>query len=71
MKKPAMKALHKLAVRRTRRAEYGQQIVSTLSKELTEEHGRGFDRRNFFHMVRFAEVFPDEQIVCALRTQLS
>lgn len=53
------------------RAEYGQQIVSTLSKELTAEYGRGFDRRNLFHMVRFAEVFPDEQIVYALRTQLS
>jgi predicted nuclease of restriction endonuclease-like (RecB) superfamily len=53
------------------RAGYGEEIVSTLSKQLTAEYGRGFDRRNLFHMVRFAEAFPDEQIVNALRTQLS
>jgi hypothetical protein len=54
-----------------RRAEYGQQIVYALSRQLTEEYGRGFTRANLFHMIRFAEVFPDEQIVNALRTQLS
>ena len=53
------------------RAAYGEQIVNALSTQLTAEYGRGFDRRNLFHMVRFAEVFPDEQIVYALRTQLS
>lgn len=53
------------------RAAYGEEIVSTLSKELTAAYGRGFDRRNLFHMVRFADFFPDEQIVYALRTQLS
>jgi predicted nuclease of restriction endonuclease-like (RecB) superfamily len=53
------------------RAAYGEQIVSALSTQLTAEYGPGFDRRNLFHMVRFAEVFPDEQIVYALRTQLS
>ncbi|NLE60943.1 MAG: DUF1016 domain-containing protein, partial [Planctomycetes bacterium] len=35
------------------------------------EYGRGFDRRNLFHMVRFAEAFPEQEIVYALRTQLS
>lgn len=53
------------------RAAYGEQIVNALRTQLTAEYGRGFDRRNLFHMVRFAEVFPDEQIVYALRTQLS
>ncbi|MFO0223251.1 MAG: YhcG family protein [Planctomyces sp.] len=53
------------------RAEYGKQIVDALSRQLTEEFGRGFSRANLFHMVRFAEVFPDEQIVNALRSQLS
>ena len=53
------------------RAAYGEEIVSTLSKELTAAYGRGLDRRNLFHMVRFADFFPDEQIVYALRTQLS
>jgi predicted nuclease of restriction endonuclease-like (RecB) superfamily len=53
------------------RAGYGERIVQTLSAQLTAEYGRGFDRRNLFHMIRFAEVFPDEAIVNALRTQLS
>jgi uncharacterized protein DUF1016 len=46
-----------------KRAEYGQRIVSALATQLTAEYGRGFDRRNLFHMIRFAEVFPDEVIV--------
>lgn len=53
------------------RATYGERIVDSLSTQLTAEYGRGFDRRNLFHMIRFAEVFPDEEIVYALRTQLS
>jgi predicted nuclease of restriction endonuclease-like (RecB) superfamily len=53
------------------RAEYGKEILQTLSGKLTEEYGRGFDRRNLHYMVRFAELFPDEQIVNALRSQLS
>ncbi len=53
------------------RAEYGKEILSSLSRELTEEYGKGFDRRNLHYMVRFAELFPAEEIVNALRSQLS
>ena len=53
------------------RAAYGEQIVSSLGAQLTAEYGHGFNRRNLFRMIRFAEVFPDEKIVSALRTQLS
>ena len=53
------------------RAGYGDEIVSTLSKPLTAEYGKGFTRANLFHRIRFAEVFPDEEIVYALRRQLS
>ena len=53
-----------------KRAEYGAKIVSALGTQLSREFGRGFNTRNLFRMVRFAEVFPDEQIVSALRTQL-
>ena len=52
------------------RAEYGEQIVPTLSAQLTMEYGRGFGRRNLFRMMQFAEFFPDEQIVSALSAQL-
>lgn len=39
------------------RADYGAEIVATLSRELEAEFGRGFGRRNLFSMVRFAEYF--------------
>lgn len=37
---------------------------------MESEFGRGFTRRNLFNMIRFAEVYPDEAIVHALRAQL-
>jgi predicted nuclease of restriction endonuclease-like (RecB) superfamily len=58
-------------VLKEQRAEYGERIVSALATQLTEEFGRGFDRRNLFYMTRFVELFPDEKIVNALRSQLS
>lgn len=53
-----------------KRAEYGEEIVPTLSAQLMPEFGEGFGRRNVFRMIRFAEVFPEEQIVSTLSTQL-
>jgi predicted nuclease of restriction endonuclease-like (RecB) superfamily len=53
------------------RAEYGKQIVQTLSAQLTTEYGRGFTEKGLWRMVQFAEVFSDEQIVAALSRQLS
>jgi predicted nuclease of restriction endonuclease-like (RecB) superfamily len=56
---------------REKRAGYGERIVQTLSAQLTAEYGRGYGRRNLFQMVRFAEVFPDQEIVSTLSNQLS
>jgi predicted nuclease of restriction endonuclease-like (RecB) superfamily len=56
---------------RSKRAEYGQQILSALSRELSAEFGQGFSEKNLWHMIRFAEVFPDEKILSALRRELS
>ena len=53
------------------RADYGKRIVQTLSERLTTEYGRGFTRTNLFNMIRFAEVFPEKEIVHALSGQLS
>ena len=53
------------------RAGYGEQIVSTVSRQLTLEFGRSFSEKNLRHMLRFAEAWPDEQIVSALSRQLS
>lgn len=53
------------------RANYGREIVATLSQQLTERFGRGFDRTNLTRMVRFAQEFPDVEIVATLSQQLS
>ena len=39
------------------RAEYGTEIVSTLSRQLALEYGNGFSAKNLRHMIRFAEAF--------------
>jgi hypothetical protein len=53
-----------------KRAEYGQEIFSTLSRKLVVEFGQGFSQQNLFRMARFAEVFPEPKIVAALSQQL-
>ena len=53
------------------RAEYGEQIVASVSRQLTEEFGKGFERKNIFRMMQFAELFPDTEIVASLMRQLS
>ena len=54
-----------------KRAEYGQQIVSALGRQLASEFGRGFSEKSLRHMIRFAEAFTDFQIVSALLRQLT
>ncbi len=53
------------------RAPYGNQIIEAVAAHLMGEFGRGFNKRHIHYMVRFAEVFPDTEIVHALRAQLS
>jgi predicted nuclease of restriction endonuclease-like (RecB) superfamily len=53
------------------RAEYGEEIVATLSQQLAAEYGRGFDRTNLSRMVKLVDHFPDEAIVATLSQQLS
>jgi len=53
------------------RAGYGEQIVHALSAQLRLEFGEGFGTRNLFNMIRFAEVFPDENVVGSLVSSLS
>ena len=58
-------------VLKEKRADYGEEIISTLSIQLVKEFGNGFSRPNLFRMVRFAEVFPGGKIVSTLSRQLS
>lgn len=53
------------------RAEYGKQIIVSLSQQLTQIYGKGWSEKQLRHCLHFAETFPDEQIVSTLRRQLS
>lgn len=53
------------------RAEYGKQIVPTVSTQLEHLYGRNFALRNVRRMMQFAEQFEDLEIVSPLATQLS
>lgn len=53
------------------RAEYGKEIVVTLSRELTSIFGRSFKDKNLRRMIQFFEKFPDFENVVTLSRQLS
>ena len=42
-----------------KRTEYGTNIIKTLSKELTIKYGKGYDRSNLYHYLRFYKAFPE------------
>ncbi|MGZ3396529.1 MAG: PDDEXK nuclease domain-containing protein [Isosphaeraceae bacterium] len=54
----------------SKRATYGQEILSTLSKELVAGYGSGFSVPNLSRMMRLAEVFPNRETVAELSRQL-
>jgi predicted nuclease of restriction endonuclease-like (RecB) superfamily len=53
------------------RAEYGKEIVKNLSVLLTEKYGKGWSDRKLLHCIRSAYTFTEDQIVYAVRTQLT
>jgi hypothetical protein len=40
------------------RAGYGEGVIATLAKRLTQDQGRGFDERNLWYMRKFHLAFP-------------
>ena len=56
---------------RNKRADYGKQIVPTVSAQLTEKYVKNFALRNLRRMKQFAEQFPNAEIVSPTATQLS
>lgn len=54
-----------------KRADYGKEIVSTLSTQLKIKYGKNFEERNLRRMMQFAEQFPDIEIVGSLARHLS
>lgn len=56
---------------KNQRAEYGKQIVTTLSSLLVAEYGRGYGERNIWRMIDFYKCFPVFEIGATLSHQLS
>ncbi len=54
-----------------KRADYGKQIVPTLSAQLGKNYGKNFTEKNLPRMMQFAEEFADLEIVVTLSRQLS
>ena len=53
------------------RAIYGKQIISNLSGLLTDNFGRGWGEKHIRHCLRIAETIGEDQILYAVRRQLS
>lgn len=54
-----------------KRAEYGKEVVKSLSRQLTIEYGKGWSEQQLRHCLRIAETFPDKKILYALSRELS
>ncbi|MCL2861511.1 MAG: PDDEXK nuclease domain-containing protein [Firmicutes bacterium] len=54
-----------------KRADYGKQIVTTVSKQLVLRYGSSFSVDNMRRMMQFARLFSSEQIVAPMARQLS
>lgn len=54
-----------------KRAEYGKEIIKNLAELLTERYGKGWSIYKLQHCVRGAYTFSEDEIVYAVRTQLS
>jgi hypothetical protein len=54
-----------------KRAKYGKQIISSLSKQLIQEYGKGWSERQLWYCMRIADIFNNEKILHTLCAQLS
>jgi predicted nuclease of restriction endonuclease-like (RecB) superfamily len=53
------------------RADYGKQIVHTLSEQLVVEFGKGWGEKHLRHCLRIAETFQNKEIIYAVSRELS
>ncbi|NHB68884.1 PDDEXK nuclease domain-containing protein [Perlabentimonas gracilis] len=54
-----------------KRAEYGKQIIVTLSRHLMNKYGRNFEEKNLRRMLQFASQFTEREIVVTLSRHLT
>ncbi len=56
---------------KSKRADYGETIIATLSQQLLIAYGKGFAISNINRMINFYKIFNDEQKIATLSQQLS
>jgi predicted nuclease of restriction endonuclease-like (RecB) superfamily len=61
----------KTDILQNKRAEYGKEIVKQLAVNLTEQYGKGWGEKHLRHCLRFAETFPNVEIVYTLCRELN
>ena len=54
-----------------KRADYGKQIVVTVSRELVAKFGKNYEEKNLRRMIQFAERYPDVENIVTLSGHLS
>ncbi len=54
-----------------KRAEYGKQIVVTVSRELVAKFGKNYEEKNLRRMIQFADKYPVVENVVTLSRHLS
>ena len=54
-----------------KRADYGKQIVVTVSRQLVQAHGNNFEEKNLRRMMQFADQLQAEDVVAKLSKRLS
>jgi len=53
------------------RADYGKQIVVTVSRQLTERYGRNYEEKNLRRMIQFAKSYSNYEKITLLSKHLS
>lgn len=61
----------KVDILKSKRAQYGEEIISSLSKQLTEAYGKGWSKQQLWNCLYTVETFPDFQIISTLSGELS
>ncbi len=61
----------KTEILKNQRAEYGEQVIDTLSKKLAEEYGKGWSKQQLWNCLYTVEIFPKEKIISTLSGELS
>ena len=60
-----------LNILQSKRADYGEQIIESLSELLTERYGKGFSKPQLWNCLYTVEIFPDPEILSTLSRELS